>query len=341
MYIALILPYYIFIKKTSIKLDIKELNQIGLLFMIIGAVSTLAGNFIPNSLRFVFYLLQNLLYVGAGIILFQQNASHKKWAFLAILWLVYSAISRGLFHDLILWLMFLFFILAIKIKINIYQTLIFFFIGLLSLSIIQSIKDDFRTQLAKSNSPIELFTNLALANLEEGSDKSEEEVNDLNVRLNQGWIISAIIKHVPKKEPYANGATVKKAIWASLLPRFLNPDKKRAGGRENFSKYTGLNIRKNTSMGMSIIGEAYANYGKNGGILFMLLWGGFLTLFWNFLMQIAEKKKIVLFILPLIFLQAVKAETELVVVLNHLVKSSIICYVLIWYLESNSKKLTT
>ena len=38
-----------------------------------------------------------------------------------------------------------------------------------------------------------------------------------------------------------------------------------AGGRENFRKFTGLNISDGTSMGISIAGEGYANFGWAGG----------------------------------------------------------------------------
>ena len=34
-------------------------------------------------------------------------------------------------------------------------------------------------------------------------------------------------------------------------------------------RFTGLNLTSTTSMGMSIIGEAYANFGSFGGFIFM------------------------------------------------------------------------
>ena len=82
-------------------------------------------------------------------------------------------------------------------------------------------------------------------------------------------------------------------------------------------------------MGMSLMGEAYANFGKMG-ILFLGFWGFVLSGFWNFLIRKSKKKIIILFFLPLIFLQVVKAETELVVVLNHMVKASILVAGVLW-----------
>ena len=110
LYLAFILPYYLFKKNYPFNFKIKDLNHIGFLLIILGFSVILIGKFIPNSLAFVFYLLENLLYVGAGIILLQENSRYKKWAYSVIAWLTYTAISSGFFHTLILWSLFLFFV---------------------------------------------------------------------------------------------------------------------------------------------------------------------------------------------------------------------------------------
>ena len=138
------------------------------------------------------------------------------------------------------------------------------------------------------------------------------------------------MEYTPRVQPHANGETVKDAVFASVLPRFLNPNKKMAGGVENFKKYTGLTLDDNTSMGMSLVGEAYANYGRLGGVFFLMIWGLFLGVFWIFLIKKVNKNVIILFFLPLIFYQVVKAETELVVVLNHLIKSTVLVFGFLW-----------
>ena len=84
-------------------------------------------------------------------------------------------------------------------------------------------------------------------------------------RINQGWIVARIMRYTPNYEPFAGGETIITGIRASLIPRFLDPDKPKAGGRENFTRFTGKLISDNTSMGLSPLGEAYANFGINGG----------------------------------------------------------------------------
>jgi hypothetical protein len=83
-------------------------------------------------------------------------------------------------------------------------------------------------------------------------------------------------------------------------------------------------------MGVSIVGEAYINFGKNGAVMFMMLWGLFLGKVWTWLLLKLKQNLLLLAFLPLIFLQVVKAETELVVVLNHLIKASIVVFAFFW-----------
>ena len=130
---------------------------------------------------------------------------------------------------------------------------------------------------------------------------------------------------------FAEGETIIKGIQASLLPRFLAPDKAKAGGREYFERFTGKFISKNTSMGLSPLGEAYANFGIVEGAIFMLLLG----LFYNFILKkifsyAATYPTLILF-LPLIFLQVVKAEVDFAVVINYLIKAIIAVALLFWF----------
>src|SRR5690606_15706315 len=124
---------------------------------------------------------------------------------------------------------------------------------------------------------------------------TETDDQNVNIRLNQGWIISAIMYNVPFKEPFADGSTIAEAVSASILPRFLDKNKKRAGGQENFEKFTGLQIGSGTSMGLSIIGESYANFDVIGGIVFMGVWGLFLAWYWRGIIYFVRKYPLLLF----------------------------------------------
>ncbi|GJL87322.1 MAG: hypothetical protein DHS20C03_10310 [Minwuia thermotolerans] len=103
------------------------------------------------------------------------------------------------------------------------------------------------------------------------------------------------------------------------MPRFLH-DKKSVSVSENFERYTGLRVSDNTSFGISVIGESWVNFGYYG-IVFMGFFGAFYASILRTAVTISRKFPTAIFWIPLIFLQATKAETETVVVLNHIVKS--------------------
>ena len=79
-------------------------------------------------------------------------------------------------------------------------------------------------------------------------------------------------------------------------------------------------------MGLGLIGEAYANFGISGGAFFMFIIGLFYNFFLSRIFKIGEKHPALIFFIPLLFLQVVKAETDFSVILNHLIKATIIVW---------------
>jgi hypothetical protein len=306
----------------------------------IGFISPFIQGFAPAVIGFVFYLTSNLKYIGAALWLFKPHSKNKWLAMGGILMLtMLSSIQAGMFHDLLLWSALLFSFVVLQTNMPIWRRLVFIVGGFFLVFLIQSVKGEFRERMVErvvvNQTPMEVFQELIADRIENlGSLFNDEEYMAMtNVRLNQGWIISAIIENVPAVEPYADGETIIEAFSASLLPRFLDPDKKIAGGRENFERFTGLPLGTGTSMGTSVIGEAYANFGPMGAWIFMFLWGLFLSLFFNLLVKYAKKQPLMYVFLPLIFLQVVKAETELYVALNHFLKSLILVFILLWFFK--------
>lgn len=333
---ALIIVYGVK-KGLALNLSIEKFPKFahyGKYILLVGILFDFAGLFAPGGLKFVFFLLSNFKYAGALILLFSIRKWDRYLFYGALAYLFLTSIRSGFFHDLLLWGVFFYMFWAYKVKPNVKLNIIIIACGMIFATIIQAIKADFRENIAsgyQGNYVTLFFDSIGQRITAEEEVGGIEEEEHLNVRLNQGWIISAIMEHTPRMQPYANGSTVREAIFASALPRFLNPDKKIAGGVENFEKFTGLPLGENTSMGMSIIGEAYANFGVVGGVLFMAIWGFVLIKFWYLIARQVAKNQLLLFFIPLMFLQVVKAETELVVVLNHLVKSLILIFIFFWF----------
>ncbi|TRZ44996.1 O-antigen polysaccharide polymerase Wzy [Robertkochia solimangrovi] len=308
----------------------------GKYILLVGILSDIASIFAPPSLLFFFFIVSQFKFVGAGILLFSTNKIDRYYFIGGIGYLVFRSLNQALFHELILWSAFMYLIWALRNKPSNRTIFLTIGIGIIGLIGLQSVKSAYRDAIKDNENSNKIALMFSLLS-DEWSKSSyddiekEEEEQMVNVRLNQGWIISAIMDYTPEYEPYANGETITTAISASLLPRFLFPNKKEAGGQENFERFTGLPIDKGTSMGISIIGEAYANYGVIGGIIFMGFWGLFLLVIWKFLIKMFIKHPLILFFLPMLFLQVVKAETEFATVLNHLIKSCIVLLMFYWF----------
>jgi hypothetical protein len=312
--------------------DFKKYSRYGLTILFVGIVSELAGSVVPGALGFLVFLLAGFKFVGAIILFFSEVRLHRYIFYGSVVFLAFLSLRKGLFHDFILWSAFFYMFYAIKVQPTFRIKMVTFVGGFLMLTVIQSVKADYRELLASGSdiNVVSLFFGSVSQKYDSGFLDEDEATTNLNVRLNQGWIISAIMDHVPRNLEFSGGETVKDAIVASIVPRFLNPDKKEAGGQENFKKYTGLPLSDDASMGLSIIGEFYANFGVTVGIFFMGLWGLLLAVIWRKLIKNTYDIPLLIFFLPLIYLQVVKAETELVVVLNHLIKSIIAVALFFW-----------
>ena len=313
--------------------NLGRFKDYGLAIFGIGVAFDLIAGRLPGSLGFFAFIIGNFKFVGAIILFFSNDARLKQLFYGVLLYLFLRAIQAAMFHDLVLWSVFFYMFWALKFKPSLKLISLTIVIGAFSLTTLQTIKMAYRLQVWEgySGNKLELFTGLVIDAVFTNETATNELTGELNnVRLNQGWIISAIMDQIPRRTNFLNGETIKEAFSAAILPRFLNPDKKKAGGQDNFRMFTGLRIGDNTSMGISIVGEAYGNYKEVGGIVFMGLWGLFLALFWIFLMKKVAQNLLLLAFLPLIFLQVVKAETELVVVLNHLIKASIVVFGFLW-----------
>jgi len=315
--------------RTAAKRLAYFLLTIGLLSFMISKIVRLP------AVAFIFYLTNLLIYVA--VIHFMILFPNKKWQLfiISIGFFFLFSLGSGLFHDLIITAAFLlFFLFSERTKMRLKIGVLLF--GLFSLYTLQLVKGDYREIIWESNknaNPIEAFfsvleaefapANPVVNTVQLNKNAELEEQTTINTRLNQGWIISKIMDNVPHNQEYLQGKTIMESIEAAVLPRFLFPNKKGANDALiNFRKITGIDITRGTSMGLSVIGEFYANYGQVGGWLAMLIYGLFLAIFIKMLQNIiAGGSPLILLWLIFFFFQVVKAETDFIKIFNHLIKS--------------------
>jgi hypothetical protein len=143
------------------------------------------------------------------------------------------------------------------------------------------------------------------------------------VRLNQGSLVSHVMYAVPDKIPYARGQTVLSAIFGSFIPRLVWSDKPKVG-RDLVEKYTELTLGPTTSMGLTPLGETYANFGKKGGIIFMFVLGLVFRGVFNGILFLAQKNISLFYWMPVMFLHAIKVETDIARTLGYCIRTFII-----------------
>lgn len=311
----------------------------GLLLAAVSLAADIVGRLAPPSLAFGFLLLSQLRYVGALYLWFAPERGSRWLAALSLVPLLVGSAESAMFHDLLLWGGMLFcFAFAVRPRPLAVKALLFTGAAAAAVTL-QGIKQSYRDKVwnfehtSLSEEILSFWRNL-------GSVDVEALEQGMVSRLNQAWIVSHVMRHVPSGEPYANGGTVTDALVAAAVPRFLVPDKAEAGGRANFPRFTGLPLVGSTSMNLSLLGEGYANFGRSGSILFLFLCGAVMSLAIAACFHQARLRPAFVFWMPLVFYQAIKAETDLAEILNQIVKGGLVaavCFLAIEYFLPTAK----
>ncbi|TWT96288.1 hypothetical protein [Neorhodopirellula pilleata] len=295
----------------------------GLILVALGITASFASRYAPGQLGFLFYLLSQFRYVGAIYLYFSDY--RYRWPVIAFACsALYVTASRyGMFHEILLWFSMATSYIFLQKPRSLQQKLGYLAVLFAAVSIIQLVKSQYRSEIQSGAQSSLFVTTVGVITSQEdafGRDWQESMV----IRLNQGWLVSKVMDTVPSKVAFANGETLFDAALASVLPRVLNPRKATASGRDNVNKYTGLALSRGTSMGLGPLGEGYANFGVAGALVVMFLFGSGLNLIYRFLCQASFKNSFFLFSIPVVFLQAIKMETEFLTIFNHLTKSSLV-----------------
>lgn len=98
-------------------------------------------------------------------------------------------------------------------------------------------------------------------------------------RLSGHVLLSKVVERTPSTVPYWYGKTYKPAV-TNLVPRIIWPEKPREIVGQNFAHRYEMIAPENTTTSINVpwVVEMYANFGRLGVILGMMLAGGFLAL---------------------------------------------------------------
>ncbi|HVF70744.1 MAG TPA: hypothetical protein VM940_03960 [Chthoniobacterales bacterium] len=318
---------------------LRELDALMLVGLAAAPISHVLG---APSLAFVFVLVGNLRYVGAfGRMILRAPGWPLRLGLVLVAELVFAA-DAAMFHPLLLWVAWSFAVWLYCFKPSARIVGAAFAIALLFLPSFQEAKWRLRGQVLEfdaetgvaseseeeGGSPIKKATAFVLY-LGEGLLHSltlnftPDFVADTLTRYNQGWIITNVMIFVPDREPYAMGETLTQAVKASLLPRFADPEKAVAGGRDNMARYAGVVLDEKTSMNLGYAGEMYANFGY-GGILGSGIYVVVFGLLFRFVTRRAFANPMWWSTVPFLFFAVLKAEDGIAEILNWTSKSAFV-----------------
>ena len=319
---------------SIVKQYLKGKGNLGVLLIIIGFVTTLMKSFISGQLAYIVYLFSLLLYVGTLYTYFSDHRLRIWYLSGGALVITTDALAQGMFGELLYITVLVVLLILLEKKIKDWVKYTVAILGFFSVLLLQSVKADYRNITWRGEgrgdqSNTEAFFNLIVERL-----GTPERFYDLDLlfptvnRFNQGMIIGKVLDYVPNHAPFAEGETIFLSLAATFVPRFMWPDKPMAGGHFNMERFAGFRL-EGVSMNISPMGEAYGNYGVEGGVFFMLLYGLFFAMLIVFLMNYVKKRPTIILWFPVLFLNSVQIETDILMVLNSLIKNIIFvafCY---------------
>lgn len=306
----------------------KKPLKVGIHLIIIGTTFSMLRPYLPSSLSFVAYLFEKLTFVGLLYVYFSGTRPKPYILFIAISILLFNSIRSGMFGELVYMVSLGVILISLGNNLSIFSKTTIIALGVFSLLVIQSIKYDYRQVAWNSGANFEYFMNLVIDNATSPSKITEEyNLFKITTRVNQGWLISATMARVPSVVPFANGETIYTSILASIIPRALWPDKPKSGGEANLERFLGWR-NLGFSMNLGPIGEAWANFGLYGGIIFMFFYGLFFRVTFNYLIKLCYTNPTLILWIPLLFFYVIRTESDILTGFNHLLKTSMFIFVL-------------
>ena len=309
--------------KTNLDRDFKFISQDRINFktlILISIAIELSFSFINFGSSFTFSLITAFKFSFLAALILSRQKLPIFFISLVLGIQIAQSLRMAMFHDLLIWSVIISLIAFQKHRIKSIYKILSIVIFVFIVGVVQLAKQEFRSSGDK-----DVFKEIALG-------KSKVSTLDAlltnSVRINQGFIITHIMKRIPSKMDFANGSALQEVFVSALVPRILAPDKINAGDQEFFTKYTGVKLNKSTSMAISPLGDGYVNFGVIGGVIFMFLYGFFLHYFLKFILKLANKYQLLIIFIPAIYLFSIRPDCELQTSLGQMFKGFLFYYLI-------------
>jgi hypothetical protein len=300
---------------------------------ILAILSSLLTSFLPGDLAFVVYLFSLIQYVTAFSLFALNPQKNIVWPAIPLLFILYKSFLAGMYHDAIMWVLFFGIIFIYIKKPTLKIKLAGLFFAIIFILFIQSVKQSYREQVWYGQKEASIITASEVGYSKAKTDiiLGEENLLGSLIRSNQAWIFASTVDNMDRNKNFQGLAVVYKYLEASLLPRFIAPDKIKSGDKEIFNTFSGHTINSGTSMGLGIFADGYIAYGTIGVYFFGFALGLIFALTFKLVESWTKISPFyVLFIFPLLN-YAVRADCELQTTINHLSKGILLYGLLVWY----------
>jgi hypothetical protein len=277
------------------------------------------------------------LFIGIFYIYFSEIKYKNLYLIIGFVILISQSLIQGMFGDLVYTLLLGFLLILLGVKISLNKKYFYAIIGIIFVLLIQSIKGEYRdvawnrtginTQETTSTG---YFFSLIIDKISNPSQSFDKDgLFPFVIRFNQGMLQARVMDYVPQYQPYENGRTIYQSIISTFVPRFLWPDKPVAGGKWNIEHFTGL-VLQGYSMNIGPFGESYGNFGPKGGVYFMFFYGLFFNIAITLLLLAAKKRPTIILWFPILFLNAIQVETDILMTVNSTIKNCLFMAFCFW-----------
>jgi hypothetical protein len=313
----------------AVKVKLLNAGQVGMVLMGLGLTFFFLKSFMPGAMQYVAQLFFYLLFTGILYVYFQPNFKAKTLVLTgAFLFIIFDAIRTGMFTTLVYMGVTIFSILLIGKKIKMQTKLLVMLLGIFLIMVIHLTKVGMRTSTSEG-SRTDLFQELLVEKTGSlGSVFSEESFFPIYIRMNQGLNVCMVIRRIPYVQPYDDGKSIINSLLASFVPRFFWPDKPESGGVYNMKHFANFDL-VGWSTNIGPVGEAYGNFGVEGGVIYMFFFGLFIRWAYFKVFQLAKRNPLFILWIPLLFFQVTYCmENDTLQAVNSLTKAAFFMWVL-------------
>jgi hypothetical protein len=299
-----------------------------------GIISSVLSSVLPSSINQIFVILSQLIYVGF-LYLWFSNVRYRSILLLAVSgFFIFQVIRTGMYTSLVNFGSAVLIIITSINNVSTFKKVRIIAISVLLIMFVQIIKVDYRQEAwagDKKIASISMYFNVVKNRILEPSILIEPiAIMELARRFNHGYIISKVLYNVPKNVDYGYGIYLGKSLFSSFFPRFLWPTKPMTGGAFNISYFLQdySSVQSANSYNLGIIGEGYAHFGYYA-FLYLFFVGRLIRYVYLKFLSICERFNLLIFWSPIIFTTFYVIETDFLALVNGLVKSSLVLYMIV------------